>query len=112
MGSPCAPRAVRVMGALPPPAVIGDVALTVDCAAEIVPTLTTTEAVCVIATALIVAETAFEPAAVELRVPVATPLASGVAPGWGSVFPAGRVAERKNGAPWIWLPLAAFSGTG
>jgi len=39
------------------------------------PAVTVTVAVCVIATEPIVAETVFNPAAVELRVPVATPLA-------------------------------------
>jgi len=48
---------------------------------------TTTVAVCVTATALIVAETVFDSATVELSVPVATPLAFVVAVGWVRVFP-------------------------
>src|SRR2546421_614730 len=101
IGFPFASRAVTVMVALPLPAVIGDVALTVDCAAEIVPTLTTTDAVCVIATALIVAETVFEPAAVDESVPVATPLAFVVAVGCVSVFPPVGVAASTTRAPPI-----------
>src|SRR5438093_7697637 len=96
---------------LPLPAVIGDVALTVDCAAETVPTFTTTLAVCVIATELIVAETVFEPAAVELRVPVATPLTSVVPTGCVSVFPELGVAARTTVAPSTGLPLASLAVT-
>src|SRR5437870_5286384 len=81
MGFPNASLAVTVIVDEPPPATIGEVALTVDCAADTAPTFTTTVAVCVIATELIVAETVFDPAAVELRLPVATPLASVVAVG-------------------------------
>ncbi len=66
---------------LPLPAAIGDVALTVDRVADTVPAFTTTVAVCVMATELIVAETVFEPAAVELNVPVISPLASVVPTG-------------------------------
>src|SRR2546427_9772446 len=67
IGLPCPSFAVTVMVEVPLPAVIGDVALTVDSAAETAPTFTTTVAVCVMATALMVAEMVFEPAAVELR---------------------------------------------
>jgi hypothetical protein len=84
---------------LPLPAVIGDVAVTVDRDAETVPALTTTVAVCVMATVLIVAETVFEPATVELRVPVATPLASVVPTGCVSVFPVVGVAASVTVAP-------------
>jgi len=84
---------------VPLPAVIGDVAVTVDRLAETVPTFTTTVAVCVMATELIVAETVFEPAAVELRVPVATPAASVVPIGWVNVFPAVGVAASVTVAP-------------
>ena len=66
---------------LPLPAVIGEVAVTVDCVAETVPTFTTTVAVCVMATVLIVAETVLDPAAVDDSVPVATPFASVVPTG-------------------------------
>src|SRR3989442_14311052 len=81
MGFPLASCAVTVIVDVPLPAAIGDVALTVDCAADTVPAFTTTVAVCVIATELIVAETVFDPAAVEGRVPAASPLASVVPTG-------------------------------
>jgi hypothetical protein len=98
-GFPFASRAVTVIVELPLPAVMGEVAVTVDCAAETAPTLTTTLAVWVIATELIVADTVFEPAAVELSVPVATPLASVVPTGWVNVFPAVGVAASTTVAP-------------
>src|SRR2546423_3445826 len=94
-----------------PPAVIGDVTLTVDCDADTAPTLTTTLAVAVIATVLIIADTVFVPAAVELRVPVATPFASVVPAGWVNVFPAVGVAASVTVAPRIGLPLASFAVT-
>jgi hypothetical protein len=103
--------AVTVIVDVPLPAVIGDVAVTVDCAAETVPAVTTTVAVCVIATALIVADTVFEPAAVEFRLPVATPFASVVPTGWVSVLPVVGVAASVTVAPWIGLPLASFAVT-
>jgi len=53
----------------------------------------------VIATVLIVAETVFEPAAVALRVPVATPLTSVVPTGWVRVFPSVGVAASVTVAP-------------
>src|SRR5206468_1009312 len=87
IGFPFASRAVTVMVDVPLPAAIGDVAVTVDCVPDTVPAFTTTVAVCVIVTALIVAETVFVPAAVELSVPVATPLAVVVALGCVSVLP-------------------------
>src|SRR5436189_109200 len=90
---------------------MGDVAVTVDKDAETVPTFTTTLAVCVIATELIVAETVFVPAAVELSAPVATPLASVVPTGWVTVLPAVGVAASVTVAPWIGLPLASFAVT-
>src|SRR5256885_1142454 len=95
----------------PPPAVIGDVTLTVDCDADTAPTLTTTLAVAVIATVLIIADTVFVPAAVELRVPVATPFASVVPAGWVNVFPAVGVAESVTVAPGIGLPFASLAVT-
>src|SRR2546426_96851 len=101
MGLPLASRAVTVIVELPLPAAIGDVALTVDCAAETLPTLTTTVAVWVIATVLIVAKTVFEPAAVELNVPVICPLASVVPTRFVSVFPGVGVAGRVTVAPLI-----------
>ncbi len=109
-GFPFASRAVTVMVEVPVPAAIGDVALTVDCAADTVPAVTTTVAVWVIGTALIVAETAFDPAAVELSEPVATPLALVVAAGWVSVLPA-PVAASTTVAPATGLPLASRAVT-
>jgi len=99
IGLPFASRAVTVMVDVPLPAAIGDVAVTVDCVPDTVPAFTTTVAVCVIVTALIVAETVFVPAAVELSVPVATPLAVVVALGCVSVLPAAGVAARLTVAP-------------
>ena len=81
------------------PAAIGEVAVTVDRLAETVPAFTTTVAVWVIATASIVADTVFDPAAVELRLPVATPLASVIPTGWVKVFPAVGVAAIVTVAP-------------
>jgi hypothetical protein len=84
---------------LPLPAVMGDVALTVDCAADTVPAFTTTVAVCVIATELIVAETVLDSAAVDESVPVATPFALVVPTGCVSVFPAVGEAASTTVAP-------------
>src|SRR5438128_6905993 len=95
----------------PLPAVIGDVAVTVDCAADTVPAFTTTVAVCVMATALMVADTVLVSAVVELSVPVATPLAFVVPTGWVRVFPPVGVAASVTVAPWIGLPLASFAVT-
>src|SRR5881628_2584116 len=111
IGLPLASFAVTVIVDVPPPAVIGDVALTVDCAAETVPTFTRTVAVWVIATELIVAETVFVPAAVALRAPVATPLASVVPTGWVNVLPAGGVTASVTLAPGIGLPFASRAVT-
>jgi len=96
---------------VPLPAAIGDVALTVDCAADTVPASTTTVAVCVIATVLIVADTVFDPAAVEVRVPVATPLALVVPTGCVNVLPVVGLAASTTVAPSIRLPLASFAVT-
>src|SRR5438445_577814 len=95
----------------PLPAVIGEVAVTADCAADTVPAFTTTVAVWVIATALIVAETVLEPAAVDDRVPVATPLASVVPTGWVRVFPPVGVAASVTVAPGIGFPFASRAVT-
>src|SRR2546425_1269182 len=95
---------------VPLPAVMGDVAATVDSADDTVPAFTTTVAVCVTATALIVADSVFEPAAVEVKVPVATPLALVVPTGCVRVFPV-PVAARTTVAPWIGLPFASFAVT-
>src|SRR5213080_2168865 len=111
IGLPLASFAVTVMVDVPLPAAMGDVAVTVDKDADTVPAFTTTVAVWVIATELIVAETVFVPAAVALRVPVATPLASVVPTGWVRVFPPVGVAASVTVAPWIGLPLASFAVT-
>ena len=108
---PFASRAVTVIVEEPLPAVIGDVAVTVDWAAETVPTFTTTVAVWVMATALIVADTVLVPATVELSVPVATPFASVVPVGWVSVFPVVGVAARVTVAPVIGFPFASRAVT-
>ena len=92
------------------PAVIGEVALTVDCAADTVPAFTTTVAVCVIATALIVAVIVFDSASVDASVPVATPLAFVVVAGCVSVLP-DPVAASTTVAPGIGLPLASRAVT-
>ena len=73
-GFPNASFAVTVIVDAAPPAVIGDVAVMVDGAADTVPAVTTTVAVCDTATPLIAADTVFDSATVELNVPVATPL--------------------------------------
>src|SRR5712692_6769809 len=89
---------------------MGDVAATVDWVPETAPAFTTTVAVCVIATALIVAETVFVSAPVDERVPVATPLALVVPTGWINVFPV-PVAARTTVAPGIGLPFASRAVT-
>src|SRR6266480_2186222 len=110
-GFPFASRAVTVMVEVPLPAVIGGVAVTVDSVADTAPAFTTTVAVWVIATVLIVAETVFDPVAVELKLPVATPLASVVPMGCVSVFPAVGVAASVTVAPAIGFPFASFAVT-
>ena len=99
IGLPFASRAVTVIVDVPLPAAIGDVAPTVDCAADTGPAFTTTVAVCVTATPSIAADTVFDPAAVELRLPVTTPLASVVPSGCVSAFPAVGVAASVTVAP-------------
>jgi hypothetical protein len=91
--------AVTVIVEVPLPATIGDVAVTVERLAETAPAFTTTVAVCVIATVLIVADTVLVPAAVADSVPVATPLAFVVPVGWVRVFPVVGVAARVTVAP-------------
>src|SRR6059036_3911288 len=88
IGFPNASRAVTVTvdWLLPLEAVIGDVADTLDCAPETVLAWTTTVAVWVIATVLMVADTVFDSATIELSVPVATPLAFVVPLGCVSVL--------------------------
>jgi hypothetical protein len=86
------------------------VGCTVNTSFVAAPAATTTVAVWVTATPLIVAETVFDSATVELRVPVATPLALVVAVGWTRVFPV-PVAVRVTVAPATRLPLASFAVT-
>src|SRR5438552_8209851 len=95
---------------VPLPAVIGDVALTVDCAADTVPGFTTTVAVCATATPLIVADTVFDSATVELSLPVVTPLVLVVVAGCVSVFPV-PVAASTTVAPASGLPNASRAVT-
>jgi hypothetical protein len=73
--------------------------------------LTVTVAVCVIATPLIVADTVFDPAAVELRVPVATPVPSVVAAGCVRVFPVVGAAASATVAPPIGFPFPSRAVT-
>jgi len=93
-----------------PVAIDGGAAVTVDCAADTGPGVTVTVAVCVTAIPSIVAEMVFAPAAVERRVPVATPVASVGPPGCVRVFPV-PVAASTTGAPPIGLPLASLAVT-
>src|SRR2546422_1046640 len=111
MGLPFASRAVTVIVDVPLPAAIGDVALTVDCAADTVPAFTTTVAVCVMATELMVADTVLVSAVVEFSVPVATPLAFVVPTGCVKVLPVVGLAARATVPPWIGVPLASFGVT-
>src|SRR5207247_1522588 len=102
---------VTVMVDVPLPAAMGDVAVTVDSAAETVPGFTATVALCVTATPSTVAVTVLEPAAVDDSVPVATPLASVVPTGWVRVFPPVGVAASVPVAPCTGFPLASFAVT-
>ena len=75
-GLPCASRALTVIVDVSVPAVIGEVlAITLDSVSETPLWFTVTAAVWSIVTPLIVAPTVFDSATVELRFPVATPLA-------------------------------------
>src|SRR5213593_3185664 len=111
IGFPFASLTVTVSVALPSPAVsdVGE-ATTVDCAADTGAAVTVTVAVWVIAVPSIVAETVFVSATVELRVPVATPLASVDPVGWVRVLPL-PVAASTTVAPLIRFPLASFAVT-
>src|SRR6266516_3699807 len=111
IGLPNPSLAVTVIVEIPVPAAIGDVAVSVDWAAETAPAFTTTVAVCVMATASIVAETVFDSATVDDSVPVATPLAFVVPIGCVRVFPVVGVAASTTVAPWIWLPFPSFAVT-
>src|SRR5437762_13975687 len=111
IGLPSASRAVTVTVELPLPAVIGDIAVTVDRLADTAAGVTTTVAVCVMATALIVADTVFAPAAVDASVPVTTPLAFVVPTGCVSVFAAAGVAAWVESAPALGLRFASRAVT-
>src|SRR5881397_1639697 len=110
IGLPKPSLAVTVIVDVPVPAVMGDVAATADSVPETVPVVTITVAVWVTATPLIVAETILSSATVELRVPVATPLALVVPLGCVSVFPL-PVAASTTVAPAIGLPDASRAVT-
>src|ERR1041385_468254 len=110
-GFPKSSLAVTVIVDDPLPAAIevGE-AVTLDCEAETGPAFTVTEAVCVMAVPLAVAETVLVPVTVELSVPVATPLELVVLLGCGRVLPL-PVAASAPVAPLIALPLASFAVT-
>src|SRR5213080_4123011 len=111
IGLPLASFAVTVIVEVPLPAVIGDVPVTADRVAETPPAVTSTVAVWLISTELLVADTVFDPAAVEASVPVATPLASVVLLGCVSVLPVVGVAARTTVAPWMGLSFASRAVT-
>jgi hypothetical protein len=111
-GLPSASLAVTVIVdvLVPLDAVIGEVAATLDCAPDTVLACTTTVAVCVIATPLMVADTVFDSARGELRVPVATPSAVVGPLGCVSVF-AVPVAASTTVAPAIAFPNPSLAVT-
>jgi hypothetical protein len=111
-GLPEASRAVTVIvdWLLPLDAVIGEVAVTLDWVPDTGPALTTTVAVWVTATALIVADTVFDSATVALKVPVATPLAFVGPTGCVSVVPV-PVAASTTVAPATGFPEASRAVT-
>src|SRR6266540_1107605 len=111
IGVPLASFAVTVIVDVPvPTSMNAGAAVTVDWEADTDPGVTVTDAVCVMAVPLAVAETVFAPATVELSVPVATPLASVGPLGWVSVLPL-PVAASTTVAPLIGVPLASFAVT-
>src|SRR5207249_2350500 len=97
-------------GAMMVPAVV-PLGCTVKASCAAGPALTVTVAVCVMATALMVADTVLVSAVVELSVPVATPLAFVVATGCVNVLPVAGVAASTTVAPWIGLPFASRAVT-
>ena len=111
-GLPSASLAVTVIVdvLVPLDAVIGEVAATLDCAPDTVLACTTTVAVCVITTPLIVADTVFDSATAELNVPVATPSAVVGPLGCVSVF-AVPVAASTTVAPAIAFPNPSLAVT-
>src|SRR5438034_895147 len=112
MGLPLASFTVTVIVAVPLPAVsvVGE-ALTVDSEGETAePDVTVTVAVCVTAVPPIVADTVFASATVELKVPVATPLALVGPLGCVGVLPLPAAASTTV-APLIGFPLPFFTVT-
>src|SRR6266699_104037 len=105
---PLASRSVALSWSVCPAGTLAVAGLTVTEATGALATVTA--AVCVMAVPLIVAETVFVPATVELKVPVATPVASVGPPGCVSVFPL-PVAASTAVAPLIGLPLASLAVT-
>jgi hypothetical protein len=83
--------------------IVPGAAATVDCPALTPAGVTVTVAVCVMPVPSIVTDTVLPSATVALSVPVATPLASVVAPGCVMVFPV-PVAASTTVAPSIGLP--------
>src|SRR5207245_238337 len=112
MGFPEASRAVTVIVDVLAPleAVVGDGAARLDCPADTPLAVTTTVAVWVIATALMVAETVLDSATVELNFPVAPPLASVPARRSSGLFPV-PVAASTTLAPAIGFPEASRAVT-
>src|SRR5207249_4911426 len=92
----------------PLPAVIGDVAATSDWVPETVPAVTATVAVCVRSEERRVGKESLSPAAVELSVPVTTPLALVVPLGCVRVLPV-PVAASTTLAPSIGFPTTPRS---
>src|SRR5205807_1119588 len=108
---PLASLAVTVIVVLAPPAVmLAGAAATVDADADTAPAVTVTAAVAVRAVPLTVADTVFPSATVELRVPVATPLASVRAAGCVSVLPVPVTASTTD-APLIGFPVPSLAVT-
>src|SRR5919106_5795904 len=108
---PNSSRAVTVMVLVPPLAMmVPGAAVTVLWAALTGPALTVTVAVWEIAMPLIVAETTLAPAAVELSVPVAAPVAPVGPAGWVRVLPV-PVAARTTVAPLTGLPNSSRAVT-
>src|SRR4029077_1099751 len=89
---------------------MGEFAVTLDWVPDTEPTFTTTVAVWVTATALIVADAVFASATVALQVPVAPPLALVGPTGWVSVLPV-PVAASTTVAPLTGLPEASRAVT-
>jgi len=111
IGLPSASCTVTVIVELPVPAMneVGEAA-TVDNAAEGDPTVTVTLAVCVTSVPSIVADTVFVSGTIELKVPIATPLALVGLAGCVNEFPV-PVADSTTVAPLIGLPLASLAVT-